>query len=64
MKRLIFINGIFIQIRLFFIEANSKCFFDMGAKGLTAPDGMTIDSNDNLYVAVYNGNGVYRINAM
>lgn len=37
-------------------------YIDFGARGLSIPDGMTIDIRDYLYVAVYNGNGIYRVN--
>lgn len=41
---------------------NPSVFIDFGARGYTMPDGMTIDCNDYLYAAIFNGNTICRVN--
>lgn len=45
------------------VSAFPQTYCDFGSKGLTMPDGMTTDILDNKYVAVFNGNAIYRVSA-
>ncbi|XP_018335856.1 regucalcin-like [Agrilus planipennis] len=59
------------QIREFNYDADtgaisfSRVAFDLEANGVTGnPDGMTIDTDDNLWIALYSGGAVIKVNSV
>jgi gluconolactonase len=59
--------GVFLKIyfkQFFVIAANERVVIDFRVKGERpsfVPDGMTIDSEGNLYVATFGGSSVFKI---